>query len=377
MKRVALVANTAWYFYNFRLEFLRFLRARGFELLLVAPEDQYSAKLRELGFSFRSLDLKRRSLNPLGEFLTLLDTYKIYREYKPDIVHHHTVKCVLYGTIAARLSGVHRVLNSVTGLGHLFLSDSIRIRVIRKCLLWVYRLFSRGKCFRFLFQNSDDLELFRRLGIVKAGSYVLIRGSGVDTKRFVPLYRQESECAPRLLFASRLLREKGIYELVEALRQLRRAGLRFEFRCAGTADEGNPSAIRREDLDSWEREGIVHFLGHLDSIDEEICAADIVLLPSWREGVPKILLEGASAGKALLATDVPGCREVVEHGKTGWLVPARNPEALAEGLRILISDPALRLRLGSAAREKVVREFDQDLIHQKTSEIYDELLSQV
>jgi glycosyltransferase involved in cell wall biosynthesis len=219
------------------------------------------------------------------------------------------------------------------------------------------------------------LELFHRLKIVKQGSYVLIRGSGVNTNRFLPS-PSDSKNPPVLFFASRLLREKGLYELFAALRSLRKKNILFEFRCAGKADQGNPSAIRLDELEEWKREGLAIFLGHIDKVDAELKKADIVILPSWREGLPKILLEAASAGKAILTTDVPGCREVVEHGKSGWIVPVRDPSSLEEGLKILLLDHELRNQLGKAAREKAISEFDQEIIHKKTLQVYEELLSQ-
>lgn len=376
MKRVVLVANTSWYFYNFRLGFIECLRDRGYEVNLVAPEDEFSERLRAKGFTLIPLKLNRRSMNPLQEFLSLSRLFVLYLKLRPDFVHHYTVKCVLYGTIAAGLAGVPRVMNSVTGLGHLFLSEAFPIRMIRAALLLVYRVFSLRRGVHFLFQNADDLSLFRSMGILREGAYSLIRGSGVDTVRFAPA-EIPAGGKPVLLFASRLLREKGLYELIEALRSLRSSGMSFEFRCAGAADSGNPSAIPEADLTAWRKEGIVTYLGHVDRMEEEIRAADVVLLPSWREGVPKILLEAASAGKAILASDVPGCREVVEHGRDGWLVAPRSAAAIEAGLRALLSDPELRKRLGTAAREKATREFDQSLIHEKTIRIYEELFESI
>lgn len=374
MKQVLLVANTSWYFYNFRLEFLNSLRERGFTVTLAAPEDAYSPKLRALGYSFHPLELDRKGMNPFAEILTVLRLYSLYAEKRPDLVHHHTVKCVLYGSFAARWAGVPAVLNSVTGLGHLFLSESRLVALIRHTLFFAYRALAARRPF-FLFQNPDDLALFAKEGVVREGNHALVRGSGVDTKKFsrsVPRIRD----VPVLLFASRLLREKGLYELMDALRALKKSGVVFEFRCAGAADAGNPSAVPADQLGAWSREGLVTLLGHVDGMEHEIAAADIIVLPSWREGLPKILVEGAAAGKALLASDVPGCREVVVHGKTGWLSEVKNSASIEAGLRALLSDPALRARLGAAARERAVTEFDSAVILEKTLKIYDRLLSQ-
>jgi glycosyltransferase involved in cell wall biosynthesis len=373
MAKVVLVANSSWYFLNFRQAFLKDLRKRGYQVILVAPEDEYHARLRAEGFTLVTVPLRRKSLNGWDDFRFLTALVRVYRRERPDLVHHYTVKCALYGTLAARLTGVPAVLNSVTGLGHLFLSRHWTMRLVRALYLPLYRAI--GARAAFLFQNPDDLALFRSLGF--RGRLCLVRGSGVNTERFAPnpLPRNDGQ-APTILFVGRMLKEKGVYELAEAARRLREEGLSFHLLCAGGIDQGNPSAVSEAELRAWEREGCLRWLGHVDDIPTLLRCAQIAVLPSWREGLPKSLLEAGAAGLALVATDVPGCREIVEDEVSGLLVAPRDPAALAAALRRMLAEPSLRTRLGAAAVEKVRREFSQERVHEATAEIYRELLNQ-
>lgn len=373
--KIIFFSNTSWYLFNFRLSFLKKLQKEGHEISLVAPEDPFSCKLQESGFKFIPIKLNRSAMNPIGELRVLYSLYRIYREEKPDLVHHYTVKCVLYGSIVGSLHHVKAIVNSITGLGHVFLSNSLSMRVVRFFLIQLYRFFANKKNIAFLFQNSEDQKLFAQLGIVSEKKSYLVRGSGVDTKKFQPTENLQNNKIT-LLFASRLLKEKGLLELMEALRILKNQNISFEFLVAGFLDKGNPSFISEDELNSWVKEGLISYLGALEQIEQELARADIVVLPSWREGLPKILIEAGAAGKAIVATDVPGCRDVVEDKISGLLVPLKNPIALATAMNQLISDSKLRERLGMAARKKVLEEFDQELVHEKTIQIYKFLFNQ-
>lgn len=370
MKKVALVANSSWYLWNFRLSFLEGLRAEGYETVLIAPEDAYSDRLRSLGFRLVPLALDRKGMNPLADLLAFLRLARIYRVEKPDIAHHHTVKCILYGSLAAWDAKVPAVVNSVTGLGHLFLSSSPVVKAVRSALLVLYRLVARRPRVHFLFQNPDDLSAFARFGVALPGKHTLVRGSGIDTSRFRPP-EQEREGGPvRVLFASRMLKEKGLYELRQAGLRLKEQGAACELVLAGDIDEGNPSAVTFAELEQWQGEGWMRWLGHVDKMDELLRSVEVCVLPSWREGLPRSLLEAAACGRAIVATDVPGCREVVDHERTGLLVPARSPDALAAAIARLCRDPALRARLGAAARARAEAEFSDRHVRERTIGIY-------
>ncbi len=376
MKKVALIANSSWYLYNFRLAFMEALRTHGYDVVLIAPEDSYSEKLRQLGYRFRPLPLDRKGMNPFGDLVSLITLARWYRVERPEIAHHYTVKCILYGSIAAALSKVPSVVNSVTGLGHLFLSNSLLVKALRFFLVRVYRILARRHGVHFLFQNPDDLAAFTRLGIVIPGKFTLVRGSGIDVERFRPASNSGSGATVRILFGSRLLKEKGLHELRRAGLLLQKKKLPFELIFAGDIDEGNPSSLTFAELSEWQREGWMRWLGHVDEMQELLRSVHIAVLPSWREGLPRSLLEAAACGLAIVATDVPGCREVVEHERTGLLVPVRDPEALAAALERLVRDPALRARLGASARARAEAEFGDQEVFRKTTDIYKALFNQ-
>jgi glycosyltransferase involved in cell wall biosynthesis len=311
MPRILFVANTGWYLYNFRLPLARFLRGRDVEVVLVSPRDPYVARMQAEGFRWIELALDRRSVNPLRELLVVGRLARIYRQERPAAVHHFTAKCVLYGTIAAKLSGVRAVVNALTGLGHIFMGTGRKARVLRPIVRWLYRNILTARRVRVVFQNPDDLQTFTDSKLVVPDRTVLIRGSGVNLQRFSPrACRADAPPAPIVLFAARLNRDKGVCEFVEAARMLKSRGVEAIFQIAGSPDPGNPTSITAAQLEEWRREGAVDLLGHVDAIDEIIAQASLVTLPTHGgEGVPRVLLEAAAMGKPIVATDVPGCRE--------------------------------------------------------------------
>ena len=371
MKKILLVANTGWYLYNFRLPLARLLRSQGVEPVLVSPRDAYVARLESEGFRCVEFALDRRSRNPLRELFVIAGLLRIYRAERPMAVHHFTIKCVLYGTIAAKLSGIRAVVNAVTGLGPVFLGTDWKARALRPALKWFYRNVLTARRVRVVFQNQDDLQTFTHLHLVIPDRTIIIRGSGVDLQRFAPRPGHPDEPpTPIVLFASRLIREKGIVEFVEAARLLKRRGVQAVFQVAGSPDSGNHSSVTAADLKAWQEEGLVDLLGHVDEVDDLIAPASLVVLPSYREGTPRILLEAASMGKAIVATDVPGCREAVVHGENGLLVPARDASALADAIEALLRDPARRAQMGENGRRKMVREFDCEDVARRTGQVY-------
>lgn len=371
--KLLLVANTGWYLYNFRLPLARRLRAEGFEVVLVSPDDSYVERLRAEGFRCISLHrLSRRGVNPLLEVFALWELMRLYWTEKPRAVHHFTIKCVLYGTIAAKLTGVRSVVNAVTGLGHIFLGRRLITRILRPPVRWLYRKILKARRGHVVFQNPDDLSAFVDAGLVAPEKTVIIRSSGVDVARFSPRPSNPdlpADYTPTVLFVGRLIKEKGIYDYVEAAR-LVKTDRTVCFQVAGDIDPGNPSSLTAPQVEQWRREGAVDLLGHVDSIDEVIALADIVVLPSYREGTPRVLLEAAAMGKPLVATDVPGCREVVVHGQNGFLVPVENPQRLAEAISQLLDNPPLALEMGLAGRQLVEKEFCANKVVEKTLGVY-------
>lgn len=372
--KAILFANSDWYLFNFRLALARRLKASGYDVLLLSPPGAYGKRLREAGFAWRALPMDRSSLDPLGELRLVARLIGIYRRVKPDIVHHFTIKCVLYGAIAAALAGVPARIHAVTGLGYVFTSTAPKARILRPLIRALMRRALNDKRSRLILQNSDDLA---SLGLVADGEKIcLIKGSGVDTARFRPAPEPVlSGATTRALLASRLLWDKGLCEYVDAARELLAAGLPIRLRIAGAPDPGNPASIPQAQLDAWAAEGAVELLGHIEDMPAELARTDIFVLPSYYgEGLPKGLLEAAATALPLVTTDTPGCRDVVCDGVDGLVIPARNAAALAAAIRRLHDNPAWARKLGQAARRKVLAEFDERVVLAETLEVYAGLL---
>jgi len=371
MAKILLVANTGWYLYNFRLPLARHLRSIGLEVVFVSPSDAYVQRLTSEGFRHVGLRLGRQSMNPLRDLDTLLNLFGVYWCERPRAVHHFTIKCVLYGTIAAKLAGVRSVVNAVTGLGSVFSDNRFSLRMLNPFVRVLYRTVLRSRRAQVIFQNPDDLNSFVSAGLVAPEKTTLIRSSGVDTKRFSPRAGGPDEPPARIvLFASRILREKGIYEFVEAARLLKSRGYKVTFQVAGEPDQGNPGAVPAATLEAWRKEGAIDFLGHVDGIERVMAQASIVVLPSYREGVPKVLIEAASMGKVIVTADSPGCREVVIDGHNGLLVPPCDATALSVAIQRLLDEPATCREMGLRGRSLAVECFDEKLVIGKTVELY-------
>ena len=372
-----LVSNTSWYLYNFRLPLIRELRARGYELSLVTPHDAYTPLLEAEGLTVHPWMVARSSVNPLSEAHALLDLLRIYRREKPDLVHHFTIKACLYGTVAAKGARVYRVINAVTGLGHVFLGTRKRSRLLRKAIKPVYRAAFKARRSTVVFQNLADQEQLIQLGMTDGERARLIRGSGVDIQHFHPLDDSAGRYHEPLqvLFPSRLIREKGTVELLQACRSLWQEGLDLELLVAGALDIGNRSALSASELDELQADPRIRLLGHVDDMHAVYAATDLVVLPSWREGLSRALIEAAAMERPIITTDVPGCRDVVDHGRSGLLVPSRDARAIELAIRLLLQNPDMARRFGKAARNKVVAEFQVSLVNQSTLQQYEHLFA--
>jgi glycosyltransferase involved in cell wall biosynthesis len=362
-RRVLLVANWDWVLYNSRLPLAAALRRAGYDVLLVCPRGPHTEEMRNSGFKVVDWPLSRRSANPVRELAAVVRLIGIYHSLKPDVVHHFTIKPNFYGSLAAwALPGCRcQVINTFSGLGFLF-TQAVRARLARAIVLPLFRFVVRRSRNWSVLHTRSDLDKLVLLGLGDAQRAQVIPGSGVDTARFRPRQPRASH-APVAVTGARLLWDKGIGDFVEAARLLRREGVAAEFWIAGDADRGNPSCIPSEVLGRWQREGVVRLLGH-QRIDEVLARADIAVLPSYHEGVPRFLLESAAAGLPLIATDIEGCRMVVCSGRNGMLVPPRRPDMLAGALRILIADPDLRRKYGKASQELAELHSEQRIIEQ-------------
>uniref|UniRef100_UPI004055F9B6 glycosyltransferase family 4 protein n=1 Tax=Candidatus Electrothrix sp. TaxID=2170559 RepID=UPI004055F9B6 len=367
--KIIFFANTDWYLYNFRLGLARFLCEQGAEVVMMSPPGEYGARIKAEGFRWLPLPMNRRSLNPFREFQLLRYICSIYRKEQPDVVHNFTIKSVVYGALAAQAVGIKKRIHAVTGLGHIFISQSLRARILRPLVKGLLRLALQGKESRLILQNSDDRDLFLQHKLVRPERISIIQGSGVDTRLFVPV-KKEREGKFRVLLAARLLWEKGIREYVETAQLLTPRADEIEFFLAGAADPGNPSAVPEQEIKKWQNNGLVTVLGHVENMQELMSKVDLMVLPSWREGTPRGLLEAAAMGLPIITTDAPGCREVVEHEKNGFLVPIHNASALAENIAYLLDHPEKCVQFGRAGRKKVQKEFAQEIVFHQTWKIY-------
>lgn len=373
--KIVLFANTEWYLYNFRRSLALALREAGFEVLLISPPGPYGEKLRALGLQWQPVPMVRRSLNPLRELHLLWHLWRLFRRERPALVHGFTIKCAVYGALAARLAGVPARVNAVAGMGYVFSSHDLKARLLRPLVRALLRLTLGGTHARLILQNPDDVALFEQAGLVDGANVRLIPGSGVDCDRFVPREGLSGGDQPaRILLAARLLWDKGIAEFVEAARVLRAQGRAVHFLLAGDPDPGNPAAVPEATVRGWVEEGVIEWLGHVDDMPRLYASVDMVVLPSYREGLPKGLIEAAACALPLVTTDVPGCREVVSDGVDGLRVPVRDAEALARAIARLLDDPELAARLGRAARAKAFECFDERLVVARTLAVYRELL---
>lgn len=373
--KVAIFANTDWYLYNFRRSFALALRDAGFDIVLLSPPGDYVARLQALGLDWREITLERRSLNPWREFRTIRQIARLLRREQVDLLHGFTIKCAIYGSLAARFAGVPARISAVAGLGFVFASNSAKAVLLRPLVRGLLRAAMAGRNTRLILQNPDDAASLVRHRVVDRTKVRLILGSGVNCQTFYPASEPNDGPPLRVLLATRLLWEKGLREYVEAARRVRASGRPVHFLLAGTPDTGNPNSVDTASLDEWVGEGAIEWLGHVDDMPALLRSTDVVVLPSYYgEGLPKSLIEAAASGCALVTTDMPGCREVVEDGVTGLLVPARDSEALAAAIARLDQEPELRLRLGKAAREKALASFDEHVIFAQTLEVYREVL---
>ncbi len=376
MKKIVLVANSGWYIYNFRLDLIKDIKDAGYDLNIITPFDDYVKIIRNENYNHKEWKLSRKSINPIKEIKSIIDLIKIYKEIKPDIVHHFTIKSCLYGTIAAKISNVNNVVNAITGLGHVFVGRNITTKILRKALLPIYRIIFRSRRSNIIFQNEDDLQEFVKLKITKKKSSHLIQGSGVDTEKFSPSKKNikiSYNYPIKVLFPSRLIIEKGIIELIDACELLWQENFDFDLVIAGETNDSNRSSISEDKLEYIKNNKRIYCLGHVKDMKSLYEEVDIVVLPSWREGLSRALIEAASMEKPIITTNATGCTQIVDHGINGLLTPIRSAESLMLALKFLFNNPLLSRKFGINIRKKIIKNFRTSLINQSTLDFYSKL----
>ena len=377
-KTIAIVINTSWNIFNFRLGLLKALQEEGYKIVVIAPRDDYSQKLEDLGFEYHNIDINNKGTNPLEDAKLVYAFYKLYKKIAPDVLLQYTIKPNIYGSMAAGMLGIP-VISNISGLGTVFLNDSLSSKIAR--FLYKIALKVPKKVF---YQNAHDRALFIDSNLVKEEKTDLLPGSGIDTEKFKPLdiIVKDSTKPLQFLFIARLVRDKGLVEFVHAAKQIsvQRSGFsvqeeqEVEFCILGAYYPGNPTAISEGEMKEWEEEGSVKYLGVSDDVKSLIAEADCIVLPSYREGLSRVLLEAASMAKPIITTNVPGCREVVDDGVNGYLCDVKDAGSLAEQMEkmILLSENA-RIQMGEKGREKVIKEFDEKIVIEKYLEAIEEL----
>jgi len=354
---IAVVINTSWNIYNFRVGLLKALQDEGYRIVAIAPHDTFSHKLEELGFEYYEIKMNNKGTNPFEDLKLLADFYKLFKTIKPDVTLHYTIKPNIYGTLAATLAGVP-VINNVSGLGTVFLDDSLSSRIARCLYRFTFR-FSK----KVFFQNEHDRELFIERKLVDPIKTDRLPGSGIDTDKEIPLHHSVTNKGILFLFVARFLNDQGLVDYVDAGRVVRARYPVVEFDVLGPYYQGNPSAVTGQEIGAWQKEGVLNYLGVSDNVENVIALTNCVVLPSYREGLSRVLLEASIMAKPIITTDVPGCRELVDEGENGFLCKVKDAVDLAEKMeKMLLLDDIERIKMGLHGRQKIIDEFDEKIV---------------
>jgi len=355
-KTIAICSNTSWYLYNFRMGLIKALQEQGYRIVLIAPKDDYSDRLEGLGCKHYNIDIDNKGTNPIEDTKLLYQFYQLFKTIKPDMLLIYTIKPNIYGGIVSKLLNIPTI-NVIAGLGTVFLNDNLSSKIAR----WLYKVsFSENQV---LFENEDDCEEFLAKNLVKKSQTTLIPGSGINTEAFQPKHSPSNSENLVFLLIARLIKDKGVVEYIEAIKSIRTKYPTVQFKILGSYYFGNPSSISEDEVKGWVEDGIIEYLGYTDAVLEEIEKADCIVLPSYREGLSRVLLEGASMSKPIITTNVTGCRDVVEDGENGYLVPPKDSKSLSIAIEkmIALSDKERRV-MGQKGRIKVIDEFDEKIV---------------
>lgn len=367
------VSNSSWYIWNFKISLIKELINKNYSIIVVAPKDKYSDLIINTGCKFVDWDLNRSSINPIAEFKSLINIYKIYKQYKPKLIHHFTIKSCLYGSLAAKIINKSYVFNSITGLGHLFLNNKIQHQILKKIILPIYRYALDYKNSKLIFQNQSNANLYKKYSLTKEENLKIISGSGVNTKLFFPSGTNKSfNKKTTILFSGRIIKEKGIIELLKACSILWDKGHDFTLKVVGDFDNGNRSCIRKHELEKYiNRKNNIIFSGLCSDMKAIYSEADLVILPSWGEGLSRTLLEASAMECAIITSNIFGCNDIIEHGINGLLVPLKDENSLSLAIELILRNKSFSRKLGKNARKKVLEKFDQDIIIKETIDLYE------
>jgi len=366
--KLFLIVSADWAFLSHRISLALSAIDAGFDVTVVTRITKFEKVIKEKGIKVIDINFRRSSKTPFIDLCNLIKLIILFRKEKPDIIHNVALKTILLGSIAGLFSRKSTIINAFTGLGYVFSSSQVKARVIRLFIRPLFQLIIKSKNYWAIFQNPDDMSLFYQLGITTSERSVLIRGSGVDTKEF-PMTVDKNKI-PVVMLASRILWDKGISEFAEVAKRANKNNVNAKFILVGNIDSDNPMSIQVSTINKWIKESNIIWKGHCRNMPKTLSSASIVCLPSYREGLPKVLLEAASTGRPLVATDVPGCREIVSDGYNGFLVDLKDIDSLYNAIISLINNSGDRKRMGSNSRKLVEKEFSSEIVNSKTIELY-------
>lgn len=361
-----------WFFCSHFLERAKAVSIAGYDVIILTRTNHHAIAIKKEGLRLIHIDFDRRSMNPFVAVLTVMRLVAIYKKERPLLVHQVALKPILLGSLAARLSNVPYIVNAVVGGGYAFISTKLAMRILRPILLFSMRILLNPPHSKVVFENSDDLETFARTGLVKSEDAVLIRGAGVEPGDFYSEIKKAYP--PVVVLMARLLWDKGVGEFAGAARILRQRGLNARLVIVGAPDPENLACIDSSTLEAWRVEGAVELWGFRSDIPQVLAGASIACLPSYREGLPKSLLEAMAAGLPCVATDVPGCREAVIDGDNGLLIPVKSASSLADAIELLLRNPELAKKMGERGRARLEQEFSTRKVNEKTLALYQDII---
>jgi glycosyltransferase involved in cell wall biosynthesis len=372
MTRILYNVNIPRFFVSHRLPLALAARDAGYDVHITTSDadPENVAAIQATTLPFHPLPLAQHGTNPFSEARTLQAMISLYRQLEPDIIHHVTIKPVIYGGIAARITGIKAVVGAMSGLGRAFSDEGLKARLLRQAIKPAFKIALSHPNTSMIFQNPEDRQRFIDMNLIAPERAILIRGSGVDMSLFSP--QAESSGKPIILFAGRLMWKKGIAEFVEAAKKLRH---KARFVIVGYAEATSPDAVAQAQLQAWANDGLVELWGKRDDMPQVFAQSHLVCLPStYGEGVPKVLIEAAACGRPIVTTDTPGCHEITQDGKNGFLVPPYHHEALIDALEKLIDNPDLRQKMGKKGREIAEKDFSLTQVLAETLALYKNLL---
>lgn len=372
MKKLFIVAGADWFFLSHRLPIALAAQYDGWDVTIVTKNTGKKQEVLDSGLNFIDLNIARSGTNPLNELQTLRELVAIYKTHKPDVLHHVAIKTCIYGSVAAKIAGIKNVVNAITGLGYNFSGD--RKGALSSFLKRLLKYSIRGKSYRFIFQNNDDRGFMQSLANISDSQISLIKGSGVDLTEYS--FQPEPESMKvKLILPARMLYDKGVVEFVAAAKMIRdEMKEKAVFALVGSIDLHNKAGISEEAIQKLLEPGYIVYEGFSADVVSTLKNCHVVVLPSYREGMPKSLIDACAIGRPIITTDTPGCRDCVTEGKNGFLVPVKNHVLLADRMKILIEDEALRKQMGRESRKLAEREFGIEIPVRETLKIYNSFL---